>query len=550
MNGRPPALELRSLSKTFGGQKALDDVSLTVLPGEVHGLLGTNGSGKSTLIKVLSGFHDPDPGSRLLVAGYEFPLPLQPGVAGKIGLSFVHQHLGLIPSLSVVENMMLGSIADDTRLMLNWSAQREQCAAAMQRYGIVGINPRDVVADLSPVERALLAIVRAVEQLASVAGGGVLVLDEPTPFLPRADVETLFSAVRRIAAGGAAVIFVSHDVDEVREITDRCTILRDGRLVGTLDTRATTKAEFIERIIGRHVAAHRRDHGKFERLDTQTPDAHIVGLSGAGVEAVSIPLYRGEVIGLTGLVGSGYANVPYLIYGAERASAGYIDLRNEQSSEQSNESSSEWSTDSSSSRLDLTRMTPSNAIANGFVLIPGDRATAASIASLSIADNVTMPLLSSIFKPYALARAAMFSLAAEVCERFEVMPKRPILPMSALSGGNQQKVILAKWLQTKPTLVLLDEPTQGVDVGARAAVFAQIQAATDGGAMVLCASSDYEQFEQIADRVLIFSHGRVVAQLQGTQISKSAIARLCYAYAADQAVDRAAPEVLSAQSEP
>ena len=512
-SGTPPALELLRLSKTFGGQKALDEVSLTIQPGEVHGLLGTNGSGKSTLIKVLSGFHDPDPGSRLLVGGYEVPLPLQPGKAGKIGLSFVHQHLGLIPSLSVVENMMLGDIADDTRLMVNWSTERAHCAAAMQRYGITSIDPRAIVADLSPVQRALLAIVRAVEQLANVAGGGVLVLDEPTPFLPRADVETLFSAVRRIAAEGAAVIFVSHDVDEVREITDRCTILRDGRLAGTLDTASTSKAEFIERIIGRHVAAHFRDPSK---LNSLTPDAQIVSLSGQAVEDVSIPLYRGEVVGLTGLVGSGYADVPYLLYGAQRAQTGHID----------------WA----GGRLDLARMTPSVAIANGFVLIPGDRATAASIASLPITDNVTMPLLGNSFKSYALARGAMFKLAADLCERFEVMPKRPALPMSALSGGNQQKVILAKWLQTKPALVLLDEPTQGVDVGARAAVFAQIQAATDAGAMVLCASSDYEQFEQIADRVLIFAHGRVVAELKGADISKSAIARLCYEHTAQRGI--------------
>jgi ribose transport system ATP-binding protein len=503
--GRPPALELISLSKTFGGQKALDNAALSVKQGEVHGLLGTNGSGKSTLIKVLAGFHTPDAGSRLLIRGEEHPLPLPPGRARKLGLSFVHQHLGLIPSLSVLENMMLGPLADDQRLFLNWAAQRRRCVAAMARYG-VEIDPRATVSSLLPVERALLAIVRAVEEL-NEADGGVLVLDEPTPFLPRRDVERLFSVVRRVAAEGAGVIFVSHDVDEVMEITHRCTILRDGRLAGVLTTSDTTKAEFVERIIGRKLERHVR--GAINGEATAAA-AQVIDLSGEGVDTVSIDLRRGEVIGLTGLVGSGYANVPYLLFGAKRAGAG--SFRHAEGT------------------FDLTTMTPARAIRRGIVLIPGDRANAASIGTLPITDNVTMPLLGNTFPAYRIARNAMTRLALDLGRRFEVMPNNPSLPMDALSGGNQQKVVLAKWLQTKPSLVLLDEPTQGVDVGARAAVFNQIQAATDDGAMVLCASSDYEQLEQIADRVLIFAHGRIVAELQGAAISKTAIAELCYAH--------------------
>jgi ribose transport system ATP-binding protein len=359
----------------------------------------------------------------------------------------------------------------------------------------------------------LLAIVRAVEEL-NEAEGGVLVLDEPTPFLPRRDVERLFSVVRRVAAEGAGVIFVSHDVDEVMEITDRCTILRDGRVAGVLTTSETSKAEFVERIIGRKLERHIRG-----ALDNEAtlPAARVIGLSGEGVDAVSIDLHRGEVIGLTGLVGSGYANVPYLLFGAKKADAGRF---------QDAKISS-----------DLTTMTPANAIRRGIVLIPGDRANAAAIGTLPITDNVTMPLLGNIFPAYCVARNAMTRLALDLGRRFEVMPNNPLLPMNALSGGNQQKVVLAKWLQTKPSLVLLDEPTQGVDVGARAAVFSQIQAATDEGAMVLCASSDYEQLEQIADRVLIFAHGQIVAELKGAAISKTAIAELCYAHSEAFATD-------------
>jgi ribose transport system ATP-binding protein len=202
--------------------------------------------------------------------------------------------------------------------------------------------------------------------------------------------------------------------------------------------------------------------------------------------------------------------VPYLLFGARKAEAGsFQDGRGV---------------------VDLTTMTPAKALRHGIVLIPGDRASAAAIGTLPVTDNVTMPLLGNVFAAYYLARNAMARLAMDLGHRFEVVPNNPSLPMNALSGGNQQKVVLAKWLQTTPSLVLLDEPTQGVDVGARAAVFNQIQTATNEGAVVLCASSDYEQLEQIADRVLIFARGRIVAELKGAAISKTAIADLCYAH--------------------
>ena len=540
--GDPPALSCQHLSKTFAGQRALDDVAFDVAQGEVHGLLGTNGSGKSTLIKVLAGFHAPDPGSTLTMGGYAVALPMAPGAARKHGLRFVHQHLGLIASLSVVENMLLPDMADDRRLRIDWRSERAACAAAMARYGITSIDPRSPVSDLSPVDRALLAIVRAVAQMPGQDGaapvptdgksgpGGVLVLDEPTPFLPREDVERLFDVVRRVASAGAAVIFVSHDVDEVREITHRCTILRDGKRVDTLTTANTSKADFIERIIGRKVAAHQRAPLEAEG---RTPDLQVGNLSGDGVHEIDIALHRGEVVGLTGLVGSGYAAVPYLIYGAQKADSGHIAFKPNAATSASISGSPP---SASIPAFDLTRQTPAHAIAQRFVLIPGDRAHAAAIGSLPIVDNATMPLLGNRFHAWRLARRAMVRLAGDLGQRFDLMPNKPLLPMQALSGGNQQKVVLAKWLQTAPDLVLLDEPTQGVDVGARAAVFQQIQAATDSGAMVLCASSDYEQFEQIADRVLIFAQGRIVASLQGAEITKSAIAECCYAHSGSTSV--------------
>ena len=233
------ALEIAHLSKTFGGARALDDVGLTVLPGEVHGLLGQNGSGKSTLIRILAGYHAPEPGASLTIFGRRAPLPLPPGEYRKHGLAFVHQHLGLLPSLSVVENLRIGDLATRNNWAFSWRQERRRAREIFSRFGLA-IDPDERVADLPQVERALLAIVRAFEDIretrAAQGEGGILVLDEPTPFLPRAGVDRLFALVRQIVRDGASVLFVSHDVDEVMEITDRATVLRDGRVAGTLVT--------------------------------------------------------------------------------------------------------------------------------------------------------------------------------------------------------------------------------------------------------------------------------------------------------------------------
>ncbi len=502
----PPALLFRNLSKTFGGQRALDGVSLRVERGEVHGLLGQNGSGKSTLIKVLAGFHEPDPGSELAIDGREVPLPLAPGRFRELKISFVHQNLGLIPALTVVENLLIGRLATSARWRLDWRRERAQAAALFERYGI-RIDPAVEVAKLSPVQRALLAIVRAVSDLDQVAGGGgLLVLDEPTPFLPRRDVDQLFAVIRTVVADGASVIFVSHDVDEVLEITDRATVLRDGRVAGTLVTRQSLKDQFIEMIVGR-------------RLETLAPAAaasearpvraRVSGLMGEVVQDFSLALHEGEIVGVTGLLGAGYDEVPYLLYGARPAGAGVLELGGRP--------------------FDLDKLRPAQAIAAGIVLIPGDRAGAGAIATLPVSDNVTMPVLGRVFRPWRLDRGAMVARTRELGRAFEVVPDNPTLPLSGLSGGNQQKVLLAKWLQLEPRLILLDEPTQGVDVGARQNVFRQIVQAAAGGAAVLCASSDYEQLATLCQRVLIFAQGRVTGELRGDAITKDAIAERCYA---------------------
>ena len=508
-----PALRLWDLSKTFGGQKALDNASLTVAQGEVHGLLGQNGSGKSTLIKVLAGFHAPDQGSRLEIGGVDVALPLAPGAFRKHRMSFVHQHLGLIPSLTVLENLSLGRLAERDAWAINWPAERRAAKRLFAGYDI-DLDPDARVADIPAVERALLAIVRAIAEMSGDggAGAGLLVLDEPTPFLPKRDVDRLFQLIRTFVAKGVSVIFVSHDVDEVMEITDRATVLRDGKVAATIETGAATKSDFIEAIVGRKLAPATPPAPPSARGPSH---AMVHNLSGGTIEGFSLDLAAGEVVGVTGLIGSGYDEIPYLIYGAREARGGTLDIGGQ--------------------GVKLSEIKPRDAIRHGVVLVPADRANAGVIGPLPVADNVTMPTLASRFRRWMLSRRAMIAEAAEMARRFEVRPADPAMNMASLSGGNQQKVVLAKWLQMAPKLILLDEPTQGVDIGARQTVFRHIAGAASAGAAVLCASSDYEQLAAICSRVLIFASGRVVATLEGDEISKEAIAERSLAGAGSRA---------------
>lgn len=504
--GDIPALSIEHLSKRFGGAVALADVSLEVARGEVHGLLGSNGSGKSTLIKVLAGFHAPEPGARIELYGRRVPLPVPGGRVREMGLAFVHQHLGLIPSLSVTENLRLGALATSDAWAIDWGAEHAAAARIFAKYDLA-LNPRADVGTLSAVEQALLAIVRAMEDLRAHSGEpGVLVLDEPTPFLPRAGVEQLFRLVRQTVAEGASVIFVSHDIDEVREITDRATILRDGHLIDTVETARTSHDAFVERIIGRDLAAYA---GSAKPRPTAEPEIRIAGLTGPGVPGpVDIDLAPGEILGLTGLIGSGADDLPGLVYGAQRAASGRLTMGRR--------------------KLNLTAITPEEALSRGIVYLPADRLGEAGVGSLPVGENVALPVLERLRRGLGLFTPDIMDHARRLGAEAGVKPNAPELPLSALSGGNAQKALVAKWLQMAPRLLLLDEPTQGVDVGARQDIWDALDRAAGAGTAVLIGSTDYEQLAHICHRVLIMARGRVVAELAGGDLTKDIIAEHCF----------------------
>jgi ribose transport system ATP-binding protein len=492
-----PLLVLKGISKSFGGERALRDASFFIRRREVHGLLGENGSGKSTLIKILSGYHVPDDGE-LWVRGRRIRLPLHPGQFRELGLSFVHQDLGLILRIAELGHRQ-------PRWRVSWKAERRRASELFDRYDLA-LDPASRIGDLTPIERALLAIVRAFEGLSDNSNDGLLVLDEPTVFLPRADVDRLFVLIRRLVAAGASVLFVSHDLDEVGEITDTITVLRDGQVIDTVCTGAVTRDELIGLIVGRDVAMVTARPWQSARARRQV---RVTNLSGSVVRGVSFDLAKGEIVGLTGLLGSGADEIPYLLFGAKHATGGTVAI--------------------DAAEYDVRTLTPRRALDARIALLPADRQRDGSIGSLPLGDNLSMLLLGDYFNGAWLRRRKLDADMTVLCKHFDIRPPVPSLVYETLSGGNQQKALVAKWSRRQPALFLLHEPTQGVDIGARQHILRTIIESAGDGMAVLCASSDHEQLVAICDRVLVFALGRLRHELRGDEITKQRIAECSYA---------------------
>lgn len=503
-------LELHGLSKTFGATRALANVDFDVRVGEVHGLVGRNGSGKSTLIKVLSGYHVPDPGGRLILGGETVPLPVTGRAAADHGLVFVHQDLGLVGAYSILENIRLNSWESKGFQRIHWKAERASVEEELARFGL-NVDAETPVDALTQVDRAIVAIVRAMHHL-GVTGDGdtdsrgkVLVLDEPTAYLPTDSVERLFDAVRTVAATGAGVIFVSHRTDEVLTITDRITVLRDGELVDTVDTKDTTEDSLVALILGRTLDSFYPDpvqSAPGERVLT------IEGLNGGLVRDLNINVDRGEIVGITGLMGAGHDEIPYYIFGARDAASGHINVNGQE--------------------LPIAKSTPTDAIAAGVALLPADRLNLSGSSSATVEDNVSLPVLKNYFSRGRLQLSAVRARVGGLMTAFDVRPAMPNLEFSALSGGNQQKALLAKWLQMEPSLLLLHEPTQGVDVGSKADIFSRITEAAEAGTAIVIASAEHEDLANLCTRVLVFDNGRVVGELTAGELSEERILELCY----------------------
>jgi ribose transport system ATP-binding protein len=500
-----PRLEFKNLSKTFGSTRVLENVTFTVQAAEVHALVGQNGSGKSTLIKILAGYHKPDSGAELWIDRKPVKLPMQPGEYRHFGISFVHQELALVPSLTVLENLRAEELCLQGKWYISWKEEIRAAKHLLAKFNL-DIDPFAKVENVAPGSRALLAIVRAIGAIRKgegLGGGGVLVLDEPTAFLPREDVERLFAIMRLITAQGASVIFVSHDTDEVLEIADRITVIRDGSVVATVRADETTKKAIVEKIVGHPLPAGQSGEASSESSDRGIPKIIIRGLTGASVKGISLAVHQGEILGLTGLLGSGFSDIPPLLFGAIQAAEGELVLDNVS--------------------YELRAMNPWRAIEAGLVLIPLDRRSEGLVETLTIVENMSLPVLRK-FNKWRLNHAGIAAKTRRLIAEFDIRPADPNKKVGELSGGNQQKVLLAKWFQTKPLFVLLNEPTQGVDVGAREQIYDILKRQAASGTTILCASSDCEELATICNRVLIFSRGEIVEELTAGELVKERIA--------------------------
>ena len=490
--GPPLVLDIGELSKTYPGQVALDRARLQIRPGEIHALVGQNGSGKSTLIKLLAGYVKADHGARVRFGGHHVDLwALDKEDRHRIRI--VHQDLGLVPSLSTVENLGLGH-GYHTGLggRIKWRSEVRRAQELLLAFGLAP-DVRQPVATLSAAERAAVAIMRALQDW-DTERPGLLVLDEPTASLNRGEVDALFREVRRVAEQGAGVLFVSHMLDEVLGLADRVTVLRDGQVVaagepvGRLDER-----RLVELIVGRSMT------------DLYPDSDHVVGrpvleadmVFGMTLRGVTMKIHEGEVLGIAGLVGSGREEIAGALFGATPRFAGRV-LVNKQK----------------------VFATPLDSIRAGVAYVPADRKSVGLDMQERLYQHIPLPRLGPLQRGIRLDRRAVRQAAADWAERLEVQPMLLDRRMEKFSGGNQQKAVLARWLRTEPVVLLLDEPTQGVDVGAKAAIYQHVREAADDGMAVLVASSDAEELVHLCDRVLVFRSGNVAVELRGNTLTE------------------------------
>ena len=500
---RPPLLRLRGLSKTFGDKTVLADVGFDVEPGEVHALAGQNGSGKSTLIKILAGYHHPAPGGQVWTDGVELHLPVRPREAAARGLCFLHQDLALAPSMTIAENILVGRGFDHgVGWRVRWGYENRLVQGLLDEYGVAA-RPSTPVSEVSEIDRAIIAILRALEQFRALEGRGVIVLDEPTAFLPRREVSRVFAAIRAAVETGAGVIFVSHRLDEVRTISDRISVLRDGALVGTLKTAESEEKDIVRLLLGRDLADL---YPEPSRAATSKVVLRVERLGGGELEDVSFDLHHGEVLGMTGLLDMGQDQLPYLLAGMQKPSHGRIELAGRS----------------------VRGGDPRGALRAGMALLPADRKTQSSLQSATVGENVTLPVVRRYWKHGLLRHRQESREVATLLQDYSVVPPLPGRRLSSLSGGNQQKALLAKWMQTAPSVLVLHEPTQGVDIGARSQIFRRLEEAVKDGASILICSSEYEDLAHLCDRVLVLREGSVAQELSGQGLSEDGILRALY----------------------
>jgi ribose transport system ATP-binding protein len=494
----PAAVELRNVWKSFDGVQVLKGVNLSIAPGEIHGLVGENGSGKSTLVKILGGTYTPDGDSQLFLKGDAVPLPLRN--ARRNGLAIIHQDLALVESMSVADNVGI-STGFEQRLASPVRRRRENriVAELARKFGLA-LDPQVLVSSLSPAERSVVAILRALRQLGGGSRGHVIVLDEPTAALPRSESIKLLELLRTMAENGTAVLYISHRMHEVLGVCDRISVLRSGQLVATRDAAESTEAEIVELMLGYELGEFYPEK-HVGRNDAVALD--VTGLSHGNITDLTFRAHRGEILGVTGLAGMGQDDIPYLVAGGRARLSGQVQVNG----------------------VDVDG-SPSAAKAAGLQLVPGNRQRDAFWLGGTAAENLTLPFLGKFWRGVSLNARRERLFADEEMRTHSVRPLAPHLQITKFSGGNQQKIVMARALRQDPEVLLLHEPTQGVDAGAKKEILNLVSRAAEAGAAVVVFSSDSEEVAQLCHRVLIMRYGSVSATLSPGEVSEDRILAL------------------------
>ncbi len=498
----PPLLEVRGIAKSFGAVRALQEVDFTLRAGEIHALLGENGAGKSTLIKVVTGVFPRDAGV-IRLGGVEIA-PRSAKAALQAGIATVYQEVNLLPNLSVVQNLFL-----DRQPMrfgiVREGEMRRRAKALLADFGL-NIDVAAPLGNYSVAVQHVTAIARAVDLSARV-----LILDEPTASLDRHEVEILFGIMRQLAKRGIGIVFVSHFLDQVYEISDRITVLRNGRLVGERETASLPRLELIRMMLGRELAETTGERASAGEHKARAVCASFENYGKAGyVAPFNLELRHGEVVGLAGLLGSGRTETARLVFGAERADRGQARV------------------EGAPARLH----TPRDGVRHGFGYCPEERKTDGIVAELTVRENIVLALQAKRGLQRPLSRREQDEIAVRYVKMLDIRPPDPERPVGLLSGGNQQKVLLARWLATSPRLLVLDEPTRGIDVGAHAEIIRLIRELCDNGLALLVISSELDEIVTYSDRVVVLRDRAHVEQLTGEAID---VTNVLAAIAADDA---------------
>jgi rhamnose transport system ATP-binding protein len=486
----PPILVLEHATKSFGSVRALEDGSIELFPGEAHALIGENGAGKSTLVKILAGVYQPDSG-RLLLDGEHLRLA-NPADAREAGIAVIYQEPTLFPDLSVAENIFMGRQPLSSGRRIDGGELRRQVQALMERLG-VPLDPSRPARGLSIADQQIVEIAKALSFDARV-----IVMDEPTAALSGTEVERLFAVARTLQEHGVAVLFISHRLDEVFALCRRVTVMRDGRHVFSGQLEGLTNGDLVSRMVGRELDA------LFPKQPTERGEValSVRRLTREGVFFdVSFDVHHGEIVGLAGLVGAGRSEVARAVFGIDRRDAGQVMVESRE----------------------LAAASPTAAMAAGMGFVPEDRREQGLIMDLSIARNASLASLGRLKRGPLIRAADEQRLAADWAARLRLKFARFGDPVSVLSGGNQQKVVLAKWLARKPTVLIVDEPTRGIDVATKAEVHRLLSDLSGQGVAVLMISSELPEILGMADRVLVMHEGRLTAELSRSEATEQAV---------------------------